>query len=679
MTKAGVRPLRTGLAALALALATLLLYAPVAGNAFVDYDDGSYVTKNPDVLAGLTREGVTWAFTRTHSSNWHPLTWLAHMLDVELFGLDAGKHHLVNAGLHALNAGLLVVALVALTRRFWPCVVVAALFAVHPLRVESVAWASERKDVLSATFFFLALIAHAAFVRRPSPERRLAVAAAMVLGLLAKPMLVTLPFVLLLLDRWPLGRKAPFAWLVREKLPLVFLAFLSCIATVIAQHLGNAIRSVESLPLDVRLANAVVAYAAYLWKTLWPSGLAIFYPHPALVDAQAYSTAGAKVLGSLVLLALLTGLAVLQRRRRPWLLAGWLWFLGMLVPVIGIVQVGAQWMADRYAYLPLIGIYMAVVWTLDERVRTPRARRNLVAAGLLVAVALMPVTRGQIGTWKDTRTLFERALAVTEKNYVAHINLGFLEHNLGDLDAARAHYEAALAITPTMVDALSNLGGLYWQRTEYDRAEEYFERAIAVDPQFTQAWLGLGLVHRDRGDPDRALEAFRAAVRGDPDSAAARRALAAQLRATGAVAEAVSTIEEAVRRHPQDAAARLGLAKALVDAGRPGEALRHLTRLARADSPALTALELQAWVLATTSDVALRDPDEALRIATGCSERSGGAWSSLRVLAAALAANGRFPEAAGLALEAAAAAPEERQAELLEMRARFAAGEALEE
>ena len=670
-----IRPLHTALAALVLAAATFALYLPVGGHDFVDFDDGSYVTKNPDVLAGLTAEGVQWAFTRTHSSNWHPLTWMSHMLDVELFGLDAGRHHLVNAGLHALNAGLLLIALVALTRRMWPCVVVAALFAVHPLRVESVAWIAERKDVLSSTFFFLALWAYAAYARMPSPGRLGLVMGTMLLGLLAKPMLVTLPFLLVVLDRWPLGRRMPLGELLREKVPLFLLVVGSCIVTVIAQSLGEAIHSTESLPLDVRFANAFVAYVAYLARTFWPVGLAVFYPHPALVDPGTYEVFGSRVLLAAGLVLAISAVALQQRSARPWLLAGWLWFLGMLVPVIGIVQVGAQWMADRYAYLPLIGIYVALVWTVDGLLRGRAARAVGVVAGLAAAGALVPLTMRQIRTWEDTGTLFENAIAVTEGNYVAHVNLGFRKHLQGDLAAAEAHYEAALAIAPAMVDALSDLGGLRWQQEDYAAARELLDRAIAEDPGYSKAWLNLGLVLRDTGEPEAALEAFRSAVAAEPDSAEARIALAGLLRDQGRPGEAVPIVAEAVARSAQDRAARMALVEALMDADRDSEAVRHLRVLVRTDDPPPLALEHLAWIQATSSDPRLLSPVESLALAQRRGAMPPATWSARRVLAAALAANGRFDEAASVALEAAARAPSEEQAGLMQMQTRFRSGQ----
>ena len=366
-----VRSPRILLAALLLAVGAFALYSPAFGHAFVSYDDGPYVTENPHVRAGLTRESVVWAFTEFHSANWHPLTWLSHMLDVELFGLDAGAHHRTGALLHALAAGLCLLALVALTGRFWASLLVAALFAAHPLRVESVAWVAERKDVLAGVFFFATLLAYAAYARRPSRKRYLGVLALVALGLLAKPMLVTLPCVLLLLDLWPLRRTERPLALLKEKLPLLAMVAAACVVTVFAQREGGAVRTFEAIPLGARVANSVEAYALYLGKAFLPTDLAFFYPHRIVASESGFHLRAFTFVAGGWLLAV-TAAAVLLRGSRA-LLVGWLWYLGMLVPVIGLVQVGAQEMADRYAYLPLVGVTIALVFGLEELVSDRRA------------------------------------------------------------------------------------------------------------------------------------------------------------------------------------------------------------------------------------------------------------------------------------------------------------------
>lgn len=480
------RPRRDGLAFLALAAATFAVYGRVAGHEFVSLDDGSYISANPQVSAGLTREGLVWAFTHFHSSNWHPLTWLSHMLDVQLFGLDAGKHHLVNVGLHALNACLCFAGLRRMTRAWWPSLLVAFLFALHPLRVESVAWAAERKDVLSGTFFFLTLLAYERYARVPSLARYAWVLLAVVLGLLAKPMLVTLPPLLLLLDVWPLARREgahPAGWkrLVVEKLPLFLLTMGSMALTLAAQRAGGAMRSFAHLDASERVATALLGYAAYLGKSLWPFGLACFYPHPALDAPRSFEPFGAAVLGAAALLAGLTGLAVAVRRRMPAVPVGWFWFLGMLVPVIGLVQVGRQWIADRYAYLPLIGIYVALVFGLRGLV-PPRRERAAVAIGFALAALCGVVSFVQVGTWRTSETLYAHAVEVDPRNSVAQINLGAVLELRGDLVGAREHYEAALEAAPRQMMALDNLIRVLQRLGDREAAIAALQRKLRLRP-----------------------------------------------------------------------------------------------------------------------------------------------------------------------------------------------------
>ncbi len=666
------------LAALVLAAAILGAFEPVRSNGFVDYDDGAYITKNPEVLGGLTAGGLRFAFGEFHSANWHPLTWLSHMLDVELFRQDAGSHHLVNALLHALNGALLFLFLSSATGSSWASLVVALLFALHPLRVESVAWASERKDVLSSTFFFAALAAYAAYVRRRGVLRYGIVVLLFALGLLAKPMLVTLPLVLLLLDVWPLerSRREGLKALCLEKVPFFLLALASGGVTIAAQRAGEALRSFEALPLLVRVENAFLAYGAYLVKSVWPSRLAVFYPHPGL-DAQASAFAGALSLAAVVLFLAASVFVVRGRERRPWLFVGWGWYVIMALPVIGILQVGAQWMADRYTYLPTIGASVALVFGLAHALSAPRARTAAAIVGIAFALAFVPFTRRQIAVWKDTRSLFEHALGVTERNYVAHLNLGFLEQNQENLAAAEAHYLAALEIAPRSPDAFSNLGGLYYTRREYDRAREHLERALALDPSFLKARLNLGLVRRALGDPEGACAEFRAALARAPENVDAAKVLAEELVRAGRPEEALAVLSGVLARRANALELALARAELLAEAGRAREALADLERLIDAPMPPAGTLAAHAWLRATSADPAVRDPAAALRAAQRALAEEGSSWKALRALAAALAAAGDFERAAAAALEAASSAPAEEEQALLELYRRFKAGEAL--
>jgi tetratricopeptide (TPR) repeat protein len=597
--------------ALALALVTLAPFARVAGNGFVDYDDPAYVTENPQVLRGLTPAGVRWAFTTFSSANWHPLTWLSHELDVTLFGLDAGRHHLVSVGLHAATAALLFLALRGMTGAVGASAAAAALFALHPLRVESVAWAAERKDVLAGLFWMLTWLAYLHHARRPSVARLAGVAALFALGLMAKPMLVTLPLALLLLDWWPLGRwrgadaggrRRPLgAWLplVAEKLPLLALSAAASALTLVAQRRGGAMNLPGLQHLAVRVDNAVVAYAAYLGKVLWPQRLAIFYPLEVRPAWQAAAAGCA--------LALLCAGAVWAARRRPWLAFGWFWFLGTLVPVIGIVQVGGQALADRYSYLPSVGLSVAVAWAAAGMgARLPRGRA--LAAGLAVAVCalLAALTWRQIGAWRDTATLFGHALEVTENNWLAHNNLGYALQQQGKYAEAARHFQEAARINPDAADygalaALAAAAGrpqdaaAYYRRalalrpgSVVDRfnyanllaaqgrdgeAIALYQDALRLDPRHAESHNNLGILLSRRGDARAAADHFARALQANPAYAAAHFNLGLELARLGRDREAVAHYRQAIALRPDHVKALVNLAGALLRLGERDEAI----------------------------------------------------------------------------------------------------------
>lgn len=448
-----------------LALLTLAAYLPVLANGFIRFDDPLYVTRNAWVKAGLTWDGFVWALTANVASNWHPLTLLSHMLDCELFGMDPLGHHLTSLLLHTASAVLLFEALRRMTGSVWRSAAVAALFALHPTHVESVAWVAERKDVLSGFFWMLTLLAWERYVREPSPKRYAAVALFLAAGLLSKPMVVTLPFVLLLLDVWPLRRGIPWKIRVKEKLPLFALVAASCLVTVIAQ--SGAIGMASRFPMKLRLANAVLSYVAYLGKTLLPTKLAVFYPMPAEFPAW-------KVAGAALLLAALTVLAFKAGRYAA---VGWLWFLGTLVPVIGIVQVGGQSMADRYTYIPTIGLFLIAAWGWPRRA-------GWVLAPVLLALAIG--TRLQIRHWEDSETLFRHAAAVTERNFIAHLNLAQIHaerDDYGDRGRALEHFRITLSIRPTMWQAQASLGNALRRWGRPDKALPHLRNAVRLRPK----------------------------------------------------------------------------------------------------------------------------------------------------------------------------------------------------
>ena len=567
--------------ALLLFALTLLLFARSCGNGFVNYDDPDYVTANPRVQAGLSLEGIGWAFTSGAASNWHPLTWISHQLDVTLFGLNPRGHHAASVFLHALNAVLAFLAFRRLTGAAGASLLCAALFAWHPLRVESVSWVAERKDVLSGCFWFLTLWCYAVYAERRRPGGAgagrwyAATLVSFALGLMAKPMLVTLPCVLLLLDGWPLRRAGVLRdWLplVREKLPFFALVAASAYVTYRVQQAGGSVSA--ALDLGDRLANALVAVARYLGKVLLPVELAVLYPHPGTWPPGRVLAAGALVTG-------LSLVALWQLRRRPWIAVGWAWFLGALVPVIGIVQVGVQSMADRYTYLTVPGLQLAVVWTLRELL--PR-RAAAVFAGVALAAAAVLTWRQQ-GVWRDSDTLFTHALAVTERNYVAHDNRGLHRHGQGRVDEALADYRASLAIHPGYLNAHNNLGHALARLGRPAEALPHYRAALAAQPAHPEVRNNLANALSDLGQLDEAMEHYAFVLARDPDHVNALNGSAVVLALRGRPAEARERLERSLRLDPANAGAHHNLGNVLSMLGDAAGAARHYAR-ARELTPA---------------------------------------------------------------------------------------------
>ncbi len=511
--------------ALSLAALTSLLYASSLGNDFVNYDDPDYVTNNWHVLQGLSWHNVVWALAATVQANWHPLTWLSHMADVQLFGLHASGHHLVNLLLHALNVVLLFLLLKSATRRLYRSAFVAALFAVCPLNVESVAWIAQRKSLLSTAFLLLALFAYGWYARRPAVGRYLAVAALFALGLMAKPMVLTLPLLLLLADYWPLGRLAapgelPAAQYMRqivnlasEKIPLLALSAASAIITVYAQRAGGALGSAAILPLRLRVENAIYSYLAYVIKAIWPARLAVFYPHPES------SLALWKVLAGALFLVATTALAWTYRRQK-WLLAGWLWYVVTLIPVIGIVQVGMQAMADRYAYVPLIGLFVIATWLAAELAQTLRISNGILArAAIVLLAAYAVVSYIQIGYWRNSYTLFSHAVKVTNRNAIAEDNLGATLVTMGRPDLAAPHIEKAILWMPQLSLAHYNHGVLLQTEGHYEQAVTEYRVALKYvsDPvEAASEHNNLGATFVALHEPAAAVAEFSAAIDLNP-------------------------------------------------------------------------------------------------------------------------------------------------------------------
>jgi tetratricopeptide (TPR) repeat protein len=508
---------------------TFLVYSTAGGLDFLDFDDSDYVVHNPMVSQGLSWEGWTWAWTTFHVSNWHPLTWLSHMLDCQLFGLAPGGHHLSNLFFHLGNTLLLFHLLRVLTGQLWRPALVAALFAVHPLHVESVAWVSERKDLLSTFFGLLALEAYAWYCRQPGRWRYTLVALAFALSLLAKPMLVTLPFVMLLLDYWPLSRFSPgpvgdqsresrqrsgqialqahrpVPELVLEKVPLLLLSALSCLLTILAQR-SLALVSLDTIPFEARVANALLSYVRYLDKAAWPLDLAIYYSH-----TQPELTSLPVILSALCVLVV-TGLTVSWRHSRPALLVGWLWYVGTLVPVIGLVQVGGQSMADRYTYVPLIGIFLALAWFVPDCRRSGSV--GIVTAGVLaVVVSFLAVsTWFQLKFWRNEASVWHHALEVTQNNAMAEAHWGILLLQNGEVEEAEQHLKRAITLAANFGEAKIHLGILRLWQERLDESEELMSRALEIHPTNPQYHHWLGKLWLRRGRLDTAAAQFREAV-----------------------------------------------------------------------------------------------------------------------------------------------------------------------
>lgn len=563
-----------------LTAAVLLVFGQVGGHGFVEFDDPDYVTENPYVRRGLTLDGVRWAFTTDHMGHWHPLTWLSHMLDVEMFGVSPGPHHLVSVALHLVNSLLLFAFLTLATRATWPSFAVAALFALHPLRAESVAWIAERKDVLSTLFWMLTLLAYYGWVRHRTARWYVATAACLGLGLLAKPMLVTLPFVLLLLDFWPFGRidaTRRSGWsatraVIAEKAPfLVLVAAISAVAYVTQQSSG-AMAKLGELPISLRAANAVVSYVRYLGMAVWPANLAVLYPYDLGLPVWQAAVAG---------LALIAVSLVLLRAapRRPYAIVGWFWYLGTMVPVIGFVQIGDQALADRYTYVPLIGIFIAVVWACREVVVRQRIPTPVTAAVSALIVATYAVLGWQqVGRWRDGETLLSHTVAVTRGNYLVHTNLGAVLADRGRYDEAVAHLQLALAVKPDYATAVHNLALIEWQRGQSDEAVELYRRAIAIDPDVSSTRSNLGLALTLLGRSEEAMVELEAAVRLDPTDARAHNNLGVALRGLGRIDEAMEHFRRAMEIRPDYADPYNNVAGQLAADGRLRQAERQYRR-----------------------------------------------------------------------------------------------------
>ena len=623
-----------------LSVISLAVFSQTVRYNFVNFDDDLYVYNARVIKAGLTIEGITAAFTKPHARNWHPLTTISHMLDCQLYGLKAGGHHATNVLLHTFAVLLLFRVLRQMTGSTWRSSLVAALFAIHPLHVESVAWVSERKDVLSAVFFFLMLSAYVSYARGPSIGRYLLVTGLFGAGLMSKPMLVTAPVILLLLDFWPLQRTEPrkpkvgrrtsvfsdqfstVSRLILEKLPLFALSAGASIVTFVVQK--RAVGAIPPLPLAWRVENAAVSYLIYTWQTLWPTHLAAFYPHPnnTLAFWEVTLATG--------LLVVITVTTIVLRNKRPYLFTGWLWYVFMLIPVIGLVQVGEQGHADRYTYLPHVGLFLLVVWGIADVIQPYRSTWRVAAvAALGIILALATTAFIQTSYWRNSETLWTHALEVTSDNDFAHNNLGYLYADSGQGDKAVSHFEAAAKIRQAKTNKHYNVGSAFVEmnladalarKGESDEAMVHYQQAIALEPNYADAYYNRGSL----------------------------------LLAKGQIDDAIADWERTLQLQPNDADAHTCLGNALLRKGSLNEAIAHYqTALALApDDP--HSRNNFAWILATSSDDKLRDGAKAVEFAQQAVAISGGRDPQFaRTLAAAYAESGRFPESIAAAQHAA--------------------------
>ena len=603
---------------IALASLTWLVFGQTIWHDFINYDDPHYVYENTRITGGLSISGIAWAFTHIHAMNWHPLTTISHMLDCQLYGLKAGWHHFTNVVLHTLAAILLFLALRQMTETVWRSAFVAAIFAIHPLRVESVAWIAERKDVLSGVCFMLTLLAYVYYTRAPSLRRYLGVALVFVLGLMSKPMLVTLPFVLLVLDYWPLRRIGRQTSDVRrqlfvpvlEKIPLVALSAVSSVVTFLAQK--SAVGWAQDLPIATRINNAVVSYVAYIWQMLWPARLAVFYPHPENRLPLW------EIIFSFLLLICITAAAIALRKQRPYLITGWLWYLGMLVPVIGLVQVGWQGRADRYTYLPQIGLYIAATWGTADLTALYRHQRTILStAAIFIIGSLSLCAWVQTTYWRNSETLFRHALAVTTNNDVAENNLGIVFLGQGKVDEAISMLQAAVELRPDNSPAHENLAKALLQKGRVSEAIIHYRKLLELQPDNIEVHNIVGTVLTQQGRVREGVEEWQKVLTIQPDNGNAMSNLA-WVFATSPDdslrdgAQAVQLAEQALhisaRRIPL---LFRTLAAAYAESGRFSEAIQTAQQgfeLANAQGNSGLATELQGNISLYQERQPLRDP-----------------------------------------------------------------------
>ena len=577
---------------LLLAITTIAVFSQLRHHDFVNFDDDLYIYENRHVKSGITTESLTWAFTNSHAYNFHPLTTVSHMLDCRLFGPKPGPHHIINVIFHAANALLLLLVLSRMTKNFYASAFVAAAFALHPLHVESVAWISERKDVLSTFFWLLTMLAWLWYAHRPAVLKYITVLILFALGLMAKQMLVTLPFVLLLCDYWPLGRfklkgsrapgslktnkRATLRRCILEKIPLILFSAIASAIVFIVQQKTGLVKSVTQYPFAERLTNALVAYVAYIVKMCCPTNLAIFYPHPG-PNLPAW-----KIAGSIILLLAITIAVLLSLKRRPYLAVGWLWYLGALVPVIGLVQVGLQAYADRYTYIPLIGIFIMIAWSLPEMLaRLPYRKPILSISAVIVLATLAAMTRAQTAHWQNSTTLYEHATKVIPNNEWAYNWLGHTQAKLDDLENATTNFQKAIDIKPDFIEAHCNLGRALTKQGKFNQALVHLNEAFRLKPEFARAHSAMAELLIDQRRPRQAIVHYRQALETDPENANTQNGLGTAFAMMRKPDIAADHFKKALRINPDHHQAHLNLGAALAEQGDFQQGVYHLSHAIR--------------------------------------------------------------------------------------------------
>jgi tetratricopeptide (TPR) repeat protein len=642
----------------ALVIATLVAYEPIRHNYFVSYDDDLYIMKNPAVTGGITQDSVILAFTKPYAANWHPLTWLSHMLDYRLFGLNPAGHHLVSVAIHIVNALLLLWILTNITGTIWPSAFVAAVFALHPLQVESVAWAAERKTVLSGLFWLLTIAAYVRYTRQPGFLRYLLVLLVFGLCIMTKPIVVTLPLVLLLMDYWPLERirqgqsvaatSKSAIWLIAEKAPLLAMSAFLSVMTIFAQRSGGAIPTLENLPLDYRIANAFVSYVKYIGKLIWPSGLAVFYPpsHSNLLNTTTLICA--------FIFILISAVSIYTGRRKKYIAVGWLWFAGTLVPMIGLVQVGDQAMANRYMYLPMLGLLIIIAMAGKELIaKLPQLKTIAAITGATVILSLLILTQMQVRHWRNSITLFEYALSVTEDNAITENSYACALFNEDRLDEAERHFGNALRINPAFDTALIHLARIYLKEGRHNEAISTYEELIKRNYKTAELYYNLAMALGIQEKYNDSIKYFSKSLELSPDDPDTHNKMGIILLAAGKTDEAIGQFNESLRIEADQSVVYENLGTAYNRLGKYELAIQNWNRAIELNPGNIDALDKAGWFLATCGEESVENANQAIAYARRACELTKYAVPEfLDTLGVACAASGKFADAKAAAEKA---------------------------